>query len=86
MFGLRLHAPAGNHHAGFGQKGQDNQKKTFHNHSYFYYKIFFGDILSMANIAYVLRKTTNPGLLTPTLKQLSSLDAGYRDSASSTAA
>ncbi len=43
-------------------------------------------ILSMANIAYVLRKTTNPGLLTPTLKQLSSLDAGYRDSASSTAA
>jgi len=30
-------------------------------------------ILSMANIAYVLRKTTNPGLLTPTLKQLSSL-------------
>ena len=40
----------------------------------------------MAYIAYVLRKTTNPGLLTPTLKQLSSLDAGYRDSASSTAA
>ena len=30
-------------------------------------------ILSMANIAYVLRKTTNPGLLTPTIKQLSSL-------------
>ena len=30
-------------------------------------------ILSMANIAYVLRKTLNQGLLTPTLKQLSSL-------------
>ena len=44
-------------------------------------------ILSMANIAYVLRKTLNPGLLTPTLKQLSTLlevlpmDSGQLDHA-----
>ena len=44
-------------------------------------------VLSMANIAYVLRKTLNPGLLTPTLKQLSSLlevltmDSGQLDNA-----
>lgn len=33
----------------------------------------YTSILSMANIAYVLRKTLSPAILTPTLKQLSLL-------------